>query len=69
MGLAKSGKAGYNDGVMAKKKKKAAASSKKAAPSKKAAAVEPDPEWEHLEERYSQIGSEMKELAKMLVGK
>ncbi|MBI4348593.1 MAG: hypothetical protein HY553_17265 [Elusimicrobia bacterium] len=25
-----------------------------------------DPEWEHLEERYSQIGSEMRSLAKML---
>jgi len=25
-----------------------------------------DPEWEHLEERYSQIGSEMRSLAKLL---
>ena len=26
----------------------------------------PDPEWDALEERYSQIGSEMRSLAKML---
>ena len=26
-----------------------------------------DPEWDHLEERYSQIGSDMRRLAELLV--
>jgi hypothetical protein len=52
-----------------KKKKVTSPHAKRAkAPEKKArqAAPEADPEWDALEERYSQIGSEMHSLAKLL---
>ena len=52
-----------------KKKKATSPHAKRAkAPEKKAKEVVPeaDPEWDALEERYSQIGSEMHSLAKLL---
>lgn len=50
-----------------RKKSSKAPASKRAKPEKAEKSYpDPDPEWEKLEERYSQIGSEMRSLAKML---
>ncbi len=56
---------------MEKKKKSPTAKRAKAAPAAETAEAprhfpDSDPEWDQLEERYSQIGSEMRSLAKML---
>ena len=55
---------------MEKKKKSPSAKRGKAATAEKEPTPpvenEADPEWAMLEERYSQIGSEMRSLAKML---
>lgn len=57
-------------GEMEKKKKTPTAKRPKAPAAERAeeprSYPDADPEWEHLEERYSQIGSEMRSLAKML---
>ena len=51
---------------MPKKKKTPSAKRGKTAEKGAKPYPDPDPEWERLEERYSQIGSEMRSLAKLL---
>ncbi|MFA6029665.1 MAG: hypothetical protein WC969_07420 [Elusimicrobiota bacterium] len=52
---------------MAGKKKAAAPSSKRAKqPEKKSAATNADPEWDHLEERFSTLSTDFNQLAEMM---
>lgn len=48
------------------KKRKTPTAKRGKAPQAQKPYPDPDPEWANLEERYSQIGSEMRSLAKML---
>ena len=52
------------------KKKPAAKAPKKAkgAETETSAVAERDPEWDHLEERYSSLGTNMRALAKLVNG-
>lgn len=59
--------AGYNPEVMKKKKNRTPSAEKRVrSGSKREAFPDNDPEWDSLEERYSQINDDMRKLAEML---
>ncbi len=51
------------------KKKKTPSHGRRSKVAAKTVYPDMDPEWEHLEERYSSIGDDMRKLAQLLNGK